>query len=288
MLKGLGQLGDMAKIMKQAQEMQAKMAEVQARLDAIEVTGEAGAGLVKATATAKGELKALSIDPSLFAPEEREVVEDLIVAAVQDAQARAQAAAQEEMAQGHRGPRPAAGHEAAVLRPPPMADQGAAAVDRLIALMARLPGLGPRSARRAVLALIRKRAVLLEPLAQALGRGGRDGARMRALRQHRHRPISAASAPTRAARPARSAWSRRSPTSGRWSGPAPSAAATTCSAACCRRSTASGPRRCASRSWSTGCATRRRREVILALNATVDGQTTAHYIADELEPPACR
>jgi DNA-binding YbaB/EbfC family protein len=59
--------------------------------------GEAGAGLVRATATAKGELKALSIDPSLFKAEEREVVEDLIVAAVQDAQARAQATAAEEM-----------------------------------------------------------------------------------------------------------------------------------------------------------------------------------------------
>ena len=97
MLKGLGQLGDMAKLMKQAQEMQAKMAEAQARLETIEVTGEAGAGLVTATATAKGELKRLSIDPSLFVPEEREVVEDLIVAAVQAAQASAQAAAAEEM-----------------------------------------------------------------------------------------------------------------------------------------------------------------------------------------------
>ena len=98
MLKGLGQLGDMAKIMKQAQEVQGRMAEAQARLDTIEVTGEAGAGLVKATATAKGALKALSIDPSLFKPEEREVVEDLIVAAVKDAQSRAEAAAKAEMA----------------------------------------------------------------------------------------------------------------------------------------------------------------------------------------------
>ncbi|MBP7241786.1 YbaB/EbfC family nucleoid-associated protein [Amaricoccus sp.] len=97
MLKGLGQIGDMAKIMKQAQEVQARMAEVQTRLDTMEVTGEAGAGLVKATATAKGQLKGLSIDASLFKPEDREVVEDLIVAAVQDAQARAQAAAAEEM-----------------------------------------------------------------------------------------------------------------------------------------------------------------------------------------------
>jgi hypothetical protein len=98
MLKGLGQLGDMAKIMKQAQEMQSKMAEAQARLDEITVTGEAGAGLVKATASAKGDVRGLSIDPSLFKPDDREVVEDLIVAAIKDAQARAAEAAQAEMA----------------------------------------------------------------------------------------------------------------------------------------------------------------------------------------------
>lgn len=97
MLKGLGQLGDMAKIMKQAQEMQSRMADVQSRLDQIEVEGEAGAGLVKVSANAKGEVRRLTIDPSLFVPEEREVVEDLIVAAVQDAMARAGAAAQAEM-----------------------------------------------------------------------------------------------------------------------------------------------------------------------------------------------
>jgi hypothetical protein len=97
MLKGIGQLGDMAKIMKQAQEMQGRMADIQGRLEAIEVTGEAGAGLVKVTASAKGAVKALSIDPSLFTAEDREVVEDLIVAAVQDAQARGEEAAKAEM-----------------------------------------------------------------------------------------------------------------------------------------------------------------------------------------------
>jgi DNA-binding YbaB/EbfC family protein len=98
MLKGLGQLGDMAKLMKQAQEMQSRMTDVQNRLDAVEVTGEAGAGLVRVTASAKGAVKAIAIDPSLFRPEEREVVEDLIVAAIGDAQARAVEAAQAEMA----------------------------------------------------------------------------------------------------------------------------------------------------------------------------------------------
>ena len=95
MFKGLG---DMGKLMKQAQEMQSKMAEAQARLEEIMVEGEAGAGMVKATANAKGDLKALSIDPSLFNPDDREVVEDLIVAAVKDAQAKGAEAGQAEMA----------------------------------------------------------------------------------------------------------------------------------------------------------------------------------------------
>jgi len=78
MFKGLGGLGDMAKMMKSAQEMQGKMAQMQEDLDNVMVTGESGAGLVKATATAKGELKGLDIDPSIFDPNEKEVVEDLI------------------------------------------------------------------------------------------------------------------------------------------------------------------------------------------------------------------
>ncbi len=97
MLKGLGNLGDMAKMMKTAQEMQTKMAEMQEELAATTVTGESGAGLVRATATAKGELTALEIDPSIFNPDEKEVVEDLILAAIKDAQQKAQAKSQEEM-----------------------------------------------------------------------------------------------------------------------------------------------------------------------------------------------
>jgi hypothetical protein len=98
MLKGLGQLGDIAKLMKQAGEMQAKMAEAQQRLDRIEVEGSAGAGMVRAFASARGELRRLAIDPSLFRPEDREIVEDLIVAAVREAQAKGQEAAAAEMA----------------------------------------------------------------------------------------------------------------------------------------------------------------------------------------------
>ncbi|MBV1868281.1 MAG: YbaB/EbfC family nucleoid-associated protein [Marinosulfonomonas sp.] len=97
MLKGLGGLGDMAKMMKTAQEMQTKMASLQEDLQSITVVGESGAGLVKATATAKGELTALEIDPSIFNPDEKEVVEDLILAAIKDAQMKASDRSQQEM-----------------------------------------------------------------------------------------------------------------------------------------------------------------------------------------------
>lgn len=100
MLKGLGGLGgfgDMAKMMKAAQDMQQKMTQLQEDLAATTVTGESGAGLVKATATAKGELTALDIDPSIFKAEDKEVVEDLILAAIKDAQSKATERSQEEM-----------------------------------------------------------------------------------------------------------------------------------------------------------------------------------------------
>ncbi len=94
MLKGLG---DMGKMMKAAQEMQQKMADLQTTLASITVEGEAGAGLVRATATAKGELTGLTIDPSIFVPEEKEMAEDLILAAIKDTQAKAAARGQQEM-----------------------------------------------------------------------------------------------------------------------------------------------------------------------------------------------
>ena len=88
MLKGLG---DMAKMMKTAQEMQSKMADMQAELARIIVVGEAGAGLVKARCTAKGDITGLDIDPSILVASEKDVVEDLIIAAIRDAQAKAAA-----------------------------------------------------------------------------------------------------------------------------------------------------------------------------------------------------
>ena len=90
-MKNLGNL------MKQAQAMQGKMAEMQERMGAMEVDGASGGGLVKATITGKGELKRLKIEPSLVDPKEVEVLEDLVVAAINDARAKVDAAAAEEM-----------------------------------------------------------------------------------------------------------------------------------------------------------------------------------------------
>ncbi|SIS68945.1 hypothetical protein SAMN05421759_102386 [Roseivivax lentus] len=97
MFKGLGGLGDMGKMMKAAQEMQTKMTELQEEMHNIVVEGQAGAGLVKASCTAKGELKTLDIDPSIFNGDDKEVVEDLILAAIKDAQQKAQERSKEEM-----------------------------------------------------------------------------------------------------------------------------------------------------------------------------------------------
>ncbi|MPZ10824.1 MAG: YbaB/EbfC family nucleoid-associated protein [Kiloniellaceae bacterium] len=92
-MKNLGQM------MKQAQAMQAKMAEMQEKLGQLEITGQSGAGMVKATLNGKSELRSLKIDPVLVDPDEVEVMEDLIVAAVNDAKAKVEATVAEEMKQ---------------------------------------------------------------------------------------------------------------------------------------------------------------------------------------------
>ena len=101
MFKGLG---DMGKLMQQAQEMQAKMTEAQERIAAIEATGTSGAGIVSATATARGELRSLTVDPSLLdGSEEKEVLEDLICAAVNEARRKAAEEGEREMAKATEG-----------------------------------------------------------------------------------------------------------------------------------------------------------------------------------------
>jgi DNA-binding YbaB/EbfC family protein len=90
-------MADLMGMMKQAAQLQSKMQELQAELDRTEVEGSAGGGLVKVTLTGKGEMKAAKIDDSLFKPGEKEILEDLLVAAHADARRKAEAVVQEKM-----------------------------------------------------------------------------------------------------------------------------------------------------------------------------------------------
>jgi nucleoid-associated protein EbfC len=87
-------LGDM---MKQVQAMQDRMAGMQAKLEQAAVTGQSGGGMVKLTLNGKGTMTALAIDPSMLKPEDKEILEDLIVAAHTDAKAKVEAMMAEEM-----------------------------------------------------------------------------------------------------------------------------------------------------------------------------------------------
>ena len=84
-------------MMKQSQQLQKKMSEAQEKLNSIEVEGISGGGLVKVVATAKGEIKRIMLDDSIMNTNEKEITEDLIVAAINDAKKKGEIAAQEEM-----------------------------------------------------------------------------------------------------------------------------------------------------------------------------------------------
>jgi nucleoid-associated protein EbfC len=88
---------NLGNMLKEAQKLQSKMAEMQAKLAETEISGAAGAGMVTVTLNGKGEMRAIKIDPSLAEPGEIEVLEDLIVAAFNDAKTRLEAQLQEEM-----------------------------------------------------------------------------------------------------------------------------------------------------------------------------------------------
>jgi DNA-binding YbaB/EbfC family protein len=90
-------LGDMMGMMKQARELQTKMEQLQQEVAAMEIVGTSGGGLVKVTMTGKSEMKRIAIDPSLIKPDEVEILEDLVVTAVNDARAKAEAALAEKM-----------------------------------------------------------------------------------------------------------------------------------------------------------------------------------------------
>jgi DNA-binding YbaB/EbfC family protein len=90
---------NLSQMMKQAQAMQSKMADMQTELEEMEITGSAGGGMVQVTLTGKGMMRRLKIDPSLASPDDTEVLEDLIVAAHNDAKGKAEAATAEKMAE---------------------------------------------------------------------------------------------------------------------------------------------------------------------------------------------
>jgi nucleoid-associated protein EbfC len=88
---------NLADIMKQVQSMQSRMGDMQTKLEGLVIAGQSGGGLVKVALNGKGTLQSVSIDPSLMKPEEREILEDLLVAAHADAKNKVEAAAAEEM-----------------------------------------------------------------------------------------------------------------------------------------------------------------------------------------------
>ena len=90
-------LKDLGGLMQQAQAMQQKMQELQGELERLEIVGTSGAGLVKVTVNGKNETKRIDIDASLFKPEDKGVVEDLIVAAANDARSKVEQTVQEQM-----------------------------------------------------------------------------------------------------------------------------------------------------------------------------------------------
>ncbi|KAA5605801.1 YbaB/EbfC family nucleoid-associated protein [Roseospira marina] len=90
-MKNLGNL------MKQAQDMQKKMGEMQAKMQEMEISGSAGGGMVEVIINGKGEMRRLTIDKSIVDPEDKEMIEDLVVAAFNDAKAKAEQAMQEQM-----------------------------------------------------------------------------------------------------------------------------------------------------------------------------------------------
>ncbi|MFM9941557.1 MAG: YbaB/EbfC family nucleoid-associated protein [Hyphomicrobiaceae bacterium] len=90
---------DLMKMMKQAQEIQGRMQKMQEDLQAMEVAGQSGAGMVKVTLNGKGDMRGIRIDPALMKPGDAEMLEDLILAAFQDARTKVDAEMQAKMAE---------------------------------------------------------------------------------------------------------------------------------------------------------------------------------------------
>ena len=286
-MKNLGEL------MKQAQAMQAKLQEAQARLAATEVEGSSGGGMVTVRLKGGGDLAGLDIDESLMAPGEGEILSDLIVAAHADARRKLEARQAELMREaagpfaglpgmpGVRMTRPAGFPDGRLRRPRDRAADRAAG-----------QAAGPRPAapaRRAALTLLKRKEQLLEPLAEAMAAAAQAECRSaqvcgsarhpRPLRHlRRRRPATTALICVVEEVGALWAMERASAFRGRYHvlGGLLSAL------------DGVSPRPCASPAWTARTHEPAVKEVILALPATVDGQTTAHCLADRLAGTACR
>lgn len=96
-------MADFMGLMKQAQAMQTRMQEMQAEMERTEVEGQSGGGLIRVTLTAKGEMRRLAVDPSLMKADEREILEDLIVTAHEDARKKGARILEEKMKEATAG-----------------------------------------------------------------------------------------------------------------------------------------------------------------------------------------
>ncbi len=234
--------GQLAGLMKQAQAMQDNMKRAHEELALVEVEGQSGAGLVKVTMTCKHAVKRVAIDPSLLA-DDKDMLEDLVAAAFNDAVRRAEEVSTEKDGQAHRWHAAAAGHEAAVLIPRPRAapwppsrrSQGA---DRRAAPPARrgrqvgaAHGLSPAAARPRRCAPPGRRADRMRCSACGTASAATPSPK----------PRSAAPAWTRGAIRSCCAWWKRRPTRPRWNAVVATWACTSCSWAASARWTASGP-----------------------------------------------
>jgi DNA-binding YbaB/EbfC family protein len=90
-------MNNLQQLLQMGQQLQAKISELQERLESQEITASAGGGMVTATVNGKGGIKAIAIDPAVVDPEDLEMLEDLVIAAVSEAQGKARRLSEEEM-----------------------------------------------------------------------------------------------------------------------------------------------------------------------------------------------
>ncbi|MGY4380494.1 recombination protein RecR/DNA-binding YbaB/EbfC family protein [Bradyrhizobium sp. i1.3.6] len=269
---------DIFGMMKQAQQLQSKMQEMQDQLSNVEVEGISGGGLVAVRMTAKMDVKGIKIDPSLMKPEEREVCSRTC-----SSPPSAMPAARPRRPCRRRCRRSRAGSACRrVCSANKMGSVAGPEIERLVQLLARLPGLGPRSARRAALHLIKKREALMMPLSSAL-QVALDKVQVCKTCGNidTQNPCTVCTDPKRddaiivVVADVADLWAleRANATQGRYH----------VLGATLSPLDGVGPQDLTIDALVARAHAAEVHEIILALNATVDGQTTAHYITDLLQ-----